>query len=268
MYNVTYCRYLSILLYLINTKKKKKSFTEIATPVPTGGERDVAFLIDGSDDVRGDFPYIRDFISKVIEPLDIGFNKVRVSVVQHSERPSPSFYLNTYQTKDEVLRAVNGLTLTGGRSLNTGAALTFMKNTILSPVYGSRSGDNVPQFLIVLTGGKSRDSVKGPAVALKTDGVVPFGVGVKNADPKQIEAISHNPSFAFNVKEFSQLNTVQERLKNYVNIPDQELKVFLEKGKNILAFYFAVVFYVGVYNFLGVLCYSLFLNISHWFTVS
>ncbi|TRZ02736.1 hypothetical protein DNTS_005421 [Danionella cerebrum] len=198
-------------------------------PAPPGGERDVAFLIDGSDDVRGDFPYIRDFISKVVEPLDIGINKVRISVVQHSERPNPNFYLNTYQTKEEVLRAVNGLTLAGGRSLNTGAALTFMKNTILSPRYGSRAADNVPQFLIVLTGGKSRDSVREPAVALKTEGVVPFGVGVKNADPKQIEAISHNPSFAFNVREFSQLNTVQERLKSYVGLPDQDLKVFLEK---------------------------------------
>lgn len=69
---------------------------------------------------------------------------------------------------------------------------------------------------------------------------------MKNADPKQIEAISHNPSFAFNVKEFSQLNTVQERLKNYVNLPDQELKVFLEKGKNILDLYFAVAFYMLV----------------------
>ncbi|XP_058642202.1 collagen alpha-3(VI) chain-like isoform X7 [Onychostoma macrolepis] len=205
------------------------SVTVFETPSPSGGERDVAFLIDGSDDVRSDFPYIRDFISKVIEPLDIGFDKVRVSVVQHSERPSPNFYLNTYRTKEEVLRAVSGLTLAGGRSLNTGVALTFMKNTILSPVNGGRAGENVPQFLIVLTGGRSRDSVREPAVALKTEGVVPFGVGVKNADPKQIEAISHNPSFAFNVKEFSQLNTVQERLKNYVNLPDQELKVFLEE---------------------------------------
>ncbi|XP_043104899.1 collagen alpha-3(VI) chain-like isoform X7 [Puntigrus tetrazona] len=205
------------------------SVTEFEPISPPGGERDVAFLIDGSDDVRNDFPYIRDFISKVIEPLDIGFDKVRVSVVQHSERPSPNFYLNTYRTKDDVLRAVSGLSLAGGRSLNTGVALTFMKNTILSPANGGRAGQNVPQFLIVLTGGRSRDSVREPAVALKTEGVVPFGVGVKNADPKQIEAISHNPSFAFNVKEFSQLNTVQERLKNYVNLPDQELKVFLEE---------------------------------------
>uniref|UniRef100_A0A673KLX4 Collagen, type VI, alpha 3 n=1 Tax=Sinocyclocheilus rhinocerous TaxID=307959 RepID=A0A673KLX4_9TELE len=199
--------------YLIHILSFFKSFTVTEKPGPSGGERDVAFLIDGSDDVRSDFPYILDFISKVIEPLDIGFDKVRVSVVQHSERPSPNFYLNTYRTKDEVLRAVSGLTLAGGRSLNTGAALTFMKNTILSPANGGRAGKNIPQFLIVLTGGRSRDSVREPAVALKTEGVVPFGVGVKNADPKQIEAISHNPSFAFNVKEFSQLNTRVKALR-------------------------------------------------------
>ncbi|XP_051564328.1 collagen alpha-3(VI) chain [Myxocyprinus asiaticus] len=201
---------------------------EIVSP-PSGVERDVAFLIDGSDNVRSDFPYIRDFISKVIEPLDIGVDKVRVAVVQHSERPSPSFYLNTYQTKEEVLRAVNGLSLAGGRSLNTGAALTFMKNNILSPEYGSRAAQNVPQFLIVLTGGRSRDSVREPAVALKTDGVVPFGVGVRNADPKQIEDISHNPSFAFNVKEFSMLNTVEQKLKNYVSLPKADLNIILQQ---------------------------------------
>lgn len=208
-------------------------FTEPDIP-PPGGERDVAFLIDGSDDVRGDFSYIRDFISKVIAPLDIGPDRVRVAVVQHSERPTPNFYLNTYQTKDEVLRAVNGLTLAGGRSLNTGAALTFMKNNILTPAYGSRAAQKVPQFLIVLTGGRSRDSVRESAVALKTEGVVPFGVGVKNADPKQIEAISHNPTFAFNVKEFSQLNTVPQRIQNYVSLPKAELEVVLEAGKKNL----------------------------------
>lgn len=206
-------------------------FTETVIP-PPGGERDVAFLIDGSDDVRGDFNHIRDFISKVIAPLDIGPDKVRVAVVQHSERPTPNFYLNTYQTKDEVLRAVNGLSLAGGRSLNTGAALTFMKNNILTPGYGSRAAQNVPQFLIVLTGGRSRDSVREPAVALKTEGVVPFGVGVKNADRKQIEAISHNPSFAFNVKEFSELSTVNEKIKNYVTLPKAQLEVVLEEAES------------------------------------
>uniref|UniRef100_A0A3P8ZT38 Collagen, type VI, alpha 3 n=1 Tax=Esox lucius TaxID=8010 RepID=A0A3P8ZT38_ESOLU len=201
-------------------------------PAIVGNERDVAFLIDGSDNVRADFPYIRDFITKVIQPLDIGQDRVRISVVQHSERPTPNFYLNTYQDKAEVLRAVSGLRLAGGRSLNTGVALKFMKDTILSPARGSRAAQNVPQFLIVLTAGKSKDNVKDPAGALKTDGVLPFGVGVKYADPKQIEAISHNPSFAFNVKEFSELDTVQQQLNSFVSLPSDQLKIIIDQAES------------------------------------
>jgi len=129
------------------------------------------------------------------------------------------------------MRAVDGMTLAGGRSLNTGSALRFMKNTIMSESYGSRSAQNVPQFLIVLAGDRSVDNVKEPAGELKTEGVVPFGVGVKNADPKQIEAISHNPSFAFNVKEFSELNTIPQRLNTYVSLPKEDLTILLHKGK-------------------------------------
>ncbi|XP_040912292.1 collagen alpha-3(VI) chain [Toxotes jaculatrix] len=195
-------------------------------------ERDVVFLIDGTDNVRADFTQIQDFIIKIIEPLEVGIDKVRISVVQHSERPSPSFYLNTYQTKDEVMRAVRGMRLAGGRSLNTGVALKFTKDTILSETYGSRAAQNVPQFLILLSGGRSRDNVKEPAGALKTEGVIPFGIGVRDADPKQIEAISHNPSFAFNVREFSELNTIPQRINNYVTLPKEELTVILEQENN------------------------------------
>uniref|UniRef100_A0A3B4B756 VWFA domain-containing protein n=1 Tax=Periophthalmus magnuspinnatus TaxID=409849 RepID=A0A3B4B756_9GOBI len=169
--------------------------------------RDVAFLIDGTDSVRADFAYIQDFIIKVIEPLEVSADKVRVAVVQHSERPSPNFYLNTYQTKDEVISAINNMRVSGGSTLNTGIALKFMKETVMSERQGSRAAQGIPQFLIVLSGSRSRDSVRESAGALKTDGVVPFGVGVKDADPRQMEAISHNPSFAFKVKDFSELST-------------------------------------------------------------
>ncbi|XP_061547691.1 collagen alpha-3(VI) chain-like isoform X3 [Phycodurus eques] len=198
-------------------------------PVVSGSERDVAFLIDGTDFVRSDFAYVQDFILKVIEPLDIGSDKVRVAVVQHSERPTPNFYLNTYQTKEEVVRAVSQMTLAGGRSLNTGSALTFMRDTILSERYGSRRARSVPQFLIVLTGRRSRDNVKEPAGVLKTEGVVPFGVGVKDADQRQIEEISHNPSFAFKVKEFNELGTVPQRLNTFVGLPRAELDTVLRE---------------------------------------
>ncbi|KAM9347467.1 collagen alpha-3(VI) chain-like [Symphorus nematophorus] len=213
--------------------------TDVTAPIPEepeivdpGSARDVAFLIDGTESVRADFAYIRDFIIKIIEPLDIGIDRVRISVVQHSERPTPSFYLNTYQTKDEVIRAVQGITPAGGRSLNTGSALRFMKDTILSERHGSRAAQNVPQFLIVLAGGRSRDNVKDPAGELKTGGVVPFGVGVKNADPRQIEAISHNPSFAFNVREFSDLSSIPQKVNNYVSLPRAELNAVLQQAES------------------------------------
>ncbi|MEQ2164656.1 hypothetical protein GOODEAATRI_008917 [Goodea atripinnis] len=198
----------------------------------SGAERDVAFLIDGTDSVRADFPYIRDFILKVIEPLDIGMDRVRVTVVQHSETPTPVFYLNTYQTREEVIRAVRGMVLAGGRTLNTGAALRYMKATAMSDSHGSRAAQNVPQFLIVLAADRSMDSVKEPAGELKTDGVVPFGVGVKNADKRQIEAISHNPSFAFNVKEFSELGTIPPKVNTYVTLPKDQLAVTLQQVQN------------------------------------
>ncbi|XP_049895528.1 collagen alpha-3(VI) chain, partial [Epinephelus moara] len=203
--------------------------TEFPEETVVGAERDVAFLIDGTENVRAEFGYIRDFIIKIIEPLDVGIDKVRISVVQHSERPTPSFYLNSYQTKEEVINAVNSMSVAGGRSLNTGAALKFMKDTILSERHGSRAAQNVPQFLIILAGSRSRDNVKDPAGALKTEGVVPFGVGVKDADPKQIEAISHNPSFAFTVREFSELSSVPQKLNNYVSLPREELAIVLQQ---------------------------------------
>lgn len=242
--------------------KKWFFYSTVTTTATDRGERDVAFLIDGSDAVIGDFTYIRDFIIKVIEPLDVAGDKVRIAVVQHGERPTPNFFLNTFKTKEEVLRALRQLRPAGGRSLNTGAALTYMKNTILSANSGGRAAQNVPQFLIVLMGGKSKDSVKEPAGMLKTEGVVPFGIGVKNADSRQIQAISHNPSFAFNVKEFSQLNTVQQKLNSYVSLPKTQLEVIIQQGNEKFLIYnlhamhamlhcvWCGFFFLKVYNFI------------------
>ncbi|MBN3321498.1 CO6A3 protein, partial [Atractosteus spatula] len=186
-------------------------------------KKDVVFLVDSSDGAGADFPYIRDLILKVVSALDVGSDKVRISVVQYSEKPNPEFYLNSYSTKEQVVGAVNALRLRGGRTLNTGAALTFVKEVILTPFYGSRISENVPQILIVLSTGQSRDNVRAPASSLKTAGVVPFGIGVKNADRSQIEAISHNPSFTFLAAGFNELNQIQERLSYYVALPREKL---------------------------------------------
>lgn len=80
-------------------------------------------------------------------------------------------------------------------------------------------------------GGKSRDSVTEHAGGLKTEGILPFAVGVRNADSRQIADISHNPSFAINVNDFSQLGNVHQKINSYVSLPKDELDIAIITGK-------------------------------------
>ncbi|XP_044221232.1 collagen alpha-3(VI) chain-like isoform X2 [Thunnus albacares] len=178
--------------------------------------RDVVFLLDGSDDTRTGFPAMRDFVQRVVETLSVDDNKDRVSVVQYSRDPTVQFYLNTYTTKGEVLDTVRGLRHKGGRPLNTGAALQYLRDNVFTASAGSRSLEGVPQVLILLSGGKSFDSVDEPASALKQMGVLTFAIGSRSFDSQELQMISYDPSYALSVSEFTDLSSVQQQLQSSV----------------------------------------------------
>src|SRR4029434_8933104 len=121
--------------------------------------KDVVFLLDGSDYTRNAFPAMKDFVQRVVEKLNVMENRDRVSVVQYSRDPEAHFYLNTYTTKEEVLEAVRALRHKGGRPLNTGAALQYVRENVFTASSGSRRLEGVPQILILLSGGRSFDGV-------------------------------------------------------------------------------------------------------------
>uniref|UniRef100_A0A8C7DLY6 Collagen type VI alpha 3 chain n=1 Tax=Oncorhynchus kisutch TaxID=8019 RepID=A0A8C7DLY6_ONCKI len=186
--------------------------------VPTGGEkRDVVFLIDGTTAVRSEFPAIRDMIGRVVEKLDVGLDRVRVSVVQYSDDAKTEFLLNEHSTKDEVRQATRKIQSRGGNRLNTGRALDWVSKNIYQRSAGSRIEEGVPQFLILVTGGKSNDDVSGPANQLKTNLVAPLAIGAKNADPNELRQISLKPEFAYSINNFGQLPTVEQQLIASVN---------------------------------------------------
>ncbi|XP_045062477.1 collagen alpha-3(VI) chain-like isoform X5 [Coregonus clupeaformis] len=188
------------------------------TIVSTGGEkRDVVFLIDGTTAVRSEFPAIRDMIGRVVEKLDVGLDRVRVSVVQYSDDASTAFLLNEHSTKDEVRQATRKLRSKGGNRLNTGRALEWVSKNIFQKSAGSRIAEGVPQFLILVTGGKSNDDVSGPANQLKTNLVVPLAIGAKNADPNELRQIALKPELAYSINNFGQLPTVEQQLIASVN---------------------------------------------------
>uniref|UniRef100_A0A452R4A4 Collagen type VI alpha 3 chain n=1 Tax=Ursus americanus TaxID=9643 RepID=A0A452R4A4_URSAM len=185
-------------------------------PTPVSGEKDVVFLIDGSEGVRSGFPLLKEFVQRVVESLDVGPDRVRVAVVQYSDRTRPEFYLNSYMDQQSVVSAVRRLTLLGGPTPNTGAALDFVLRNILISSAGSRIAEGVPQLLIVLTADRSGDDVRGPSVVVKRGGAVPIGIGIGNADITEMQTISFIPDFAVAIPTFRQLGTVQQVISDRV----------------------------------------------------
>ncbi len=177
-------------------------------------KKDVVFLLDGSDGTRNGFPAMRDFVERVVEKLNVGENKDRVSVVQYSRDPEVNFYLKTYTAKEDIVDSVRGLRHRGGTPLNTGAALQYVRDNVFTNSSGSRRLQGVPQMLILLNGGKSFDNVDTPASALKQQGIFVIGIGTRSSDIRELQKISYDPSYALSVSEFSDLPSVQEQLSS------------------------------------------------------
>ncbi|XP_073502794.1 collagen alpha-3(VI) chain isoform X3 [Phyllobates terribilis] len=174
--------------------------------------KDIVFLIDGSNDGRSSFPSIRSFIQRVVENIDVGQDRIRIAVVQYSDSTRPSFLLNTHPDGQGVVRAIQQLSPIGGSPLNTGAALDYVTSNVFTSSAGSRSAEGVPQFLVLLTTARSRDDVRRPATDLKNSGVIPFAIGVRNADVGELRTISFIPDFAVTVPDVSQLGAVYQTL--------------------------------------------------------
>lgn len=176
----------------------------------------MVFLIDGSESVRSGFPLLKEFVQRVVESLDVGPDRVRVALVQYSDRTRPEFYLNSFMDQQGVLNAISRLAPLGGPTPNTGAALDFVLKNILVGSAGSRIAEGVPQLLIVLTADRSGDDVQGPSVVLKKGGAVPIGIGIGNADITEMQTISFIPDFAVAIPTFRQLGTVQQVISERV----------------------------------------------------
>uniref|UniRef100_A0A7N8WTN7 Collagen, type VI, alpha 3 n=1 Tax=Mastacembelus armatus TaxID=205130 RepID=A0A7N8WTN7_9TELE len=180
-------------------------------------KKDIVFLLDGSDGTRNGFPAMLDFVERVVEKLNVGENKDRVSVVQYSIDAEAHFYLNTYTTKDDIVGSVRGLRHRGGRAPNTGAALQYVRDNVLTSSAGSRHLQGVPQILILLNGGRSSDNVDTPASTLKQLGVLTFAIGTRGSDSAELQRLSSDPSHALSVSDFTDLPSVQEQLSSVMS---------------------------------------------------
>ncbi|GAB5569015.1 collagen alpha-1(XX) chain isoform X7 [Prionailurus iriomotensis] len=177
---------------------------------------DMIFLVDGSWSIgHSHFQQVKDFLASVIEPFDIGPDKVQVGLTQYSGDPQTEWDLSTFGAKEDVLAAVRSLRYRGGNTF-TGLALSHVLEQNLRPGAGPRP--EAATVVILVTDGKSQDDARAAGRALKDLGVDIFAVGVKNADEAELQLLASRPLdiTVHNVQDFPQLGTLAGLLSRLV----------------------------------------------------
>ncbi|CAL8401955.1 unnamed protein product [Arctogadus glacialis] len=169
---------------------------------------DIVFLIDGSSSIgKLNFLQVKGLMVGVARPFisNVGQSGVRFGAVQYSDTSRVEFTFTTYLNGTELLQALENLTYKGGNT-RTGAGLKFVADNFFNPV----TSREVPKIVILITDGKSQDSVQEPAQRLRSQGVIVFAVGVKSADRSELGLIASEPrrDFTSFVGEFKLLNTL------------------------------------------------------------
>uniref|UniRef100_A0A663M2D9 Collagen alpha-3(VI) chain n=1 Tax=Athene cunicularia TaxID=194338 RepID=A0A663M2D9_ATHCN len=205
---------------------------DVQPPIDVSGdEKDIVFLIDSSDGVRPDgLAHIRDFISRIVQQLEVGPNKVRIGVVQFSNNVFPEFYLKTHKSKNAVLQAIRRLRLRGGSPVNAGKALDYVVKNYFIKSAGSRIEDGVPQHLVVILGDRSQDDVNRPANVITSTAIKPLGVGARNVDRNQLQVITNDPERVLVVQDFTGLPTLEKKVQSIL----EELPILTTETPGIL----------------------------------
>nr|XP_019940581.1 PREDICTED: collagen alpha-1(XII) chain isoform X1 [Paralichthys olivaceus] len=173
---------------------------------------DLVFLVDGSWSVgRENFKHIRSFIGALAGAFDIGEDKTRVGVVQYSTDTRTEFPLTRYTRRGDLLQAISSLPYKGGNTM-TGDAIDYLLRNIFTEAAGSRKA--FPKVAMIITDGKSQDSVEEHAKRLRNIGVEIFVLGIKGADEDELREMASTPhnKHVYNVPNFDLIQEVQKKI--------------------------------------------------------
>ncbi|KAK0138783.1 Collagen alpha-3(VI) chain [Merluccius polli] len=199
---------LSILSGILVTEEPELEITTVQTAKVV---RDIVFLVDGSSYVGNhNLPFVQQFITNVVNMLDVQPDRVQFGLMQFSERPKIEFYLNSHKNKQDVLNRISQMTVMGGSVLNTGAAMSYALSNMFQASTGSRRKQNIPQVLVLITGGPAHDEVKRVADRMAMAGVLTFTVSTGQADPQLLRSVAFVPELAYHVENFPDMPKLVE----------------------------------------------------------
>lgn len=175
------------------------------------------FIVDVSDSTTSP-ALVRGFLCRMINRLGIESDSVRVGIVLYSESPTADFYLNTFNSKSEILQYIKQLLFGDGES-KTSRALKFAREKVFVKEMGSRHAIGVPQVAVVITEMKTLDNVTvAEAAKLIHSGVQVYAVSVSTDNEEQLKQIASYPptKFVFSLQSFSNLDKVEKILRETV----------------------------------------------------
>ena len=145
---------------------------------------DIVFILDDSGSIADDSDTLVDnwelmlrFVADVVERHMIGSDDTRVGLLVFADHATNMFFLESYNTVDETVRAILA-TPYEGRSSNTAEGI---RTAIIDQFVSSR-GDrpDVPNIAVIVTDGLSNDPLETHEASLeaKSAGITIFSLGV------------------------------------------------------------------------------------------
>ncbi|XP_019217933.1 collagen alpha-1(XII) chain isoform X2 [Oreochromis niloticus] len=167
---------------------------------------DLVILVDESGSITlQDFRIIRSFLKHFVNNLDIGLDRVQIGLTLFSTTPRTMWHLNTHQTKESLLRAIEDLEK-GRGSTYTGKALTHILRNQFKPNVGMRPDSK--KIAVMITDGASYDDIELPSKNLKDSGIEVFVIGVAKVNVTQLKLINSDQNKIYIVKNFDTLQDI------------------------------------------------------------
>lgn len=170
------------------------------------------FLVDGSINLgRDNFKEVMEFILNLIDLFFTERDNLQIGLAHYATDVTDVFYLNTYKNKDDIINAITRAEYKGGREIKTGNAIRHVQKTHFVKERGSRKDDGIPQILMVVTGGRSRDDSKSAALALKASGVRIYAVGVGDIED-ELNKLGSEATTVARASTFQELSELNEQI--------------------------------------------------------
>ena len=178
-------------------------------------ELDIVILLDSSTSVTfKNFKKVLNSTKRFIADPDIDIDNglVRVGIVIYSNTAESQFNLNTYTKKRQILKAIDKIQFTYGRT-NTAEALRLMRTVMFDEDKGDRP--DIPNVAIIVTDGvstiKNKDTIPEADLA-RLQGIRIFGIGVGLTNTSELEAIAGEKENTYTIEHFDDLELKMDNL--------------------------------------------------------